>query len=107
MQDRCRIELLGGLRVRQESRVITRFRTQKFGSLLAYLAYHHTQTHSREVLIEMLWPGCDPAVGRPRLSMALSSLRHQLEPPTVPAGAVLQADRFSIRLNPAAITTDT
>jgi class 3 adenylate cyclase len=38
--------------------------------------------------------------------VALSSLRHQLEPPGVPQGAVLIADRNSVKLNPAAVTTD-
>nr|CAA9265327.1 hypothetical protein AVDCRST_MAG63-2647 [uncultured Armatimonadetes bacterium] len=38
--------------------------------------------------------------------MALSSLRHQLEPPGVPGGTVLQADRFSVRLNPDAVSAD-
>src|SRR5262249_36950030 len=58
------------------------------------------------VLIEMLWPEVEPKSGRHRLSLALSSLRHQLEPPSVSAGAVLQADRFAVSLNPLAILTD-
>ncbi len=40
-----RITLFGGLRVEQGDRVITRFRTQKAGALLAYLAYHCQQAH--------------------------------------------------------------
>jgi len=32
----CNIELFGGLRVLQGDRVVTRFRTQKTASLLAY-----------------------------------------------------------------------
>jgi predicted ATPase/DNA-binding SARP family transcriptional activator len=106
MDARCRIEMLGGLRITQGERVITRFRTQKAASLLAYLAYHLQQAHPREVLIEMLWPGVEPASGRNRLRMALTFLRHPLEPPGVPAGAVLIADRTSVRLNPFAVTTD-
>jgi len=35
MDARCRIELLGGLRVHQGEREITRFRTQKAAALLA------------------------------------------------------------------------
>src|SRR5690348_1724002 len=100
MDVRCRIELLGGLRVQQGERIITRFRTQKCAVLLAYLAYYRQQAHPREVLIEMLWPECEPGVGRQRLWLALSSLRRQLEPPGVPSGTVLQADRFNVRLNP-------
>jgi DNA-binding SARP family transcriptional activator len=106
MNARYRVELLGGLRLVQEERVITRFRTHKFGALLGYLAYHLQQVHSREVLIELLWPDCQPSVGRQRLSLALSSLRRQLEPPGIPFGGVLQADRFNVGLNPQAMTTD-
>src|SRR5438128_4523878 len=101
-----RIEMLGWLRAVQGDRVISRFRSQQTGALLAYLAYHRHRSHPREVLIELLWPGCDPASGRHRLRMALSSLRHQLEPPGTPPGTVLVADRLSIQLNPVACETD-
>jgi predicted ATPase/DNA-binding SARP family transcriptional activator/class 3 adenylate cyclase len=110
MDARWRIELLGGLRAAQtgdvDGRVISRFRTQKSGELLAYLACHLQRAHGREELIELLWPECDLVAGRNRLSNVLSSLRHQLEPPGVPAGAVLQTDRAFVRLNPAVVVTD-
>jgi len=64
MDTPCHIELLGGLRVRQGNRVITRFRTQKTGALLAYLALHSQFPQSREVLLEHLWPESPPAAGR-------------------------------------------
>ena len=103
-----RVEMLGRLQVRQDGRaVIPRFATQKTAALLAYLAYHRSGTHPREVLGEMLWPGSNRAAARDRLSTALSSLRHQLEPPGGPlAGSVIRADRFSVGLNPQAIRTD-
>lgn len=101
-----RIELLGGLRARSQGRTLTRFRTYKTGVLLAYLAYYLQRCHAREQLIELLWPESDPAAGRQSLSQALSSLRHQLEPPGTPSGAVLVADRFSLRLHPETVTTD-
>src|SRR5262249_34951087 len=41
-----------------------------------------------------------------RLKQEIASLRRQLEPPGIPAGAVLIADRFTLRLNPATVTTD-
>src|SRR5436190_11078577 len=96
------IELLGWLRVVQTDRVVTRFRTRKADALLAYLAYHPHRSHPREQLIELLWPGSDPAVGRCNLRSELASLRRQLEPPGVPTGAVLLADRATIQLNSAA-----
>lgn len=107
MNTLCRIELLGGLRLLQGARVETRFRSQKTAQLLAYLAYYRKRPHSREVLIEMLWPECEPEAGRHSLSVALSSLRSQLDP----AGAgtndtVLVVDRHCAALNPAKVTTD-
>lgn len=106
MDGRCQIEMLGGLRVRQQDRLITRFSTRKTASLLAYLAYNLHQSHPREQLVEMFWPGSDERAGRNCLSVALNSLRRQLEPPGVPAGTVLVANYKEVRLNPAAVTTD-
>ena len=106
MDARCDIQLLGGLRVQQGERIITRFRTQKTAALLAYLAYHLDDGHPREVLAELLWPWSAPEAGRTTLRVALSSLRRQLEPPGVPTGAVIKADRFAVCLNRDAVTTD-
>jgi predicted ATPase/DNA-binding SARP family transcriptional activator len=100
------IELFGGLRARHAEREITRYRTHKTASLLAYLAYYRPRPHLRDVLIDLLWPDCTPEAGRQSLSKALSSLRHQLEPPGVAPGTVLLADRRSVRLSPACVTTD-
>src|SRR5437660_1745140 len=110
MYTRSKVELLGGLRVEQGAeaapRIITRFRTQKTAALLAYLAYQRERAHPREHLIDLLWPEADVLSGRKSLSMALSSLRHQLEPPGVPHGAILRADRHAVQLNPEAVSTD-
>jgi predicted ATPase/DNA-binding SARP family transcriptional activator len=111
------IELLGGLRAvaaagrgieHAAGPVVSRFRTQKAGALLGYLALYKDRRHPREVLIDLLWPGSRPEAGRASLSVALSSLRRQLEPPgwTICAGTVLLADRFSIGLRLGAVTTD-
>jgi DNA-binding SARP family transcriptional activator len=111
MELRWRIELFGGLRAtvdtmdRAPERVLNRFRTQKTGLLLAYLAYSRVPS-SREVLLELLWPEREPHAGRNSLSKELSWLRDQLEPPSVPPGTVLIADRASVQLNPAVVTTD-
>src|ERR1041385_5034428 len=101
-----RIELFGGLRARQGHRVVGRFRTQKTGGLLAYLAYFRGRTQGRETLVELLWPEVPAEASRHSLSQALSSLRSQLEPPGVPAGSVIVADKLSVELNPDAFTTD-
>jgi predicted ATPase/DNA-binding SARP family transcriptional activator len=101
-----RFELFGGLRARQDTREITRFRTRKTASLLAYLAYFPTRTPSRDELAELFWPDAAPNAGRVNLRAALASLRRQLEPPNVPTGTVLLADNATIRLRPAAFTSD-
>jgi DNA-binding SARP family transcriptional activator len=101
-----RIERLGGLRAVSGDRVVTRFRSRRAASLLAYLAYYRSRLHPREVLIDLFWPESEVAPGRQNLSQSLSSLRHQLEPPGVPPGSVLIADRHSVGFNPDAIRTD-
>src|SRR5438105_3152977 len=106
MEEPCRIELFGGLRVRQQDRAFSRFNTHKTGALLAYLAWRIPVPQPREVLIDLLWPDADPSAARASLSSALSSLRHQLEPPGIAAGSIITADRFSVGLNQAAVVTD-
>lgn len=102
---RCTVEMFGGLSLRLPGqRPITRFRTQKTAALLAYLAYHRDRMHSREVLIELFWP--DSSAGRMSLSVALSALRAQMEPPGVPAGSVVVTERTHVGVNPEAVTTD-
>src|SRR5690606_1518298 len=105
-----KIHLLGGLRVVRTAAsaaesggestpaVIERFRTQKTGALLAYLALH-PQAHTREVLADLLWPDSAWGAGAQNLRTSLSSLRRQLEPPGVPQGAVLICTRATIQLN--------
>src|SRR4051812_28912960 len=101
-----RIEMLGELRAVSAGRVLTRFRTRKAGSLLAYLAYYPDRAHTRDLLTDLLWPDEAPEAARMKLRAALSSLRRQLEPPGVPAGSVVVASRLAVRLNPATVTTD-
>src|SRR5688572_29930909 len=108
MNEPWKVSLLGGLRLLCGEQTVTRFKSQRTGALLGYLAYYlRQQSHSREALIELFWPDTSSLeAGRNSLSVALSSLRHQLEPPGTPAGSVLRADRYAIGLNPAAVTTD-
>src|SRR5438874_821819 len=99
-------QMLGRFRLTQGERTISRFRTLKAAGVLAYLAYHRHRSHPRETLIDIFWPESEMDSARHNLSLALSSLRHQLEPPGVPAGSVIVADRSSVELNPEAFTTD-
>ncbi len=105
LQANIAVYLFGGLRVRLGNRDITRFRTQKTASLLVYLALQTSRPSSREVLIDMFWPG--EGNGRMSLSGALSSLRQQLEPPHVASpGSALIADRMTVGFAPGAVATD-
>jgi predicted ATPase/DNA-binding SARP family transcriptional activator len=106
MGSRCRISMFGSLQAQQGEREISRFRSERTGALLAYLAYHVGKPHRREALAETIWPGQTPRAGRTSLNTAVYSLRRQLEPPGVPRGTVIQSDRFAIQLNPSAVTTD-
>jgi len=103
---RVRIEMLGGLRVTRGGRVLARFRTQKTAALLAYLALHPESAHPREVLTELFWPDAPPETGRLSLRVALNALRAQIDPPGARGSAVLVADRMTVGLNAAAVTTD-
>ena len=87
-----RIEMLGRFAVRQGSREITRFRTQKTGSLLACLAYYHTRSHPRDELIEQFWPESDLKAARTNLSVALTALRRQFKPQRAATAAATRED---------------
>ena len=103
---RCRIELLGGLRITWSDREPVRFSAQKTGALLARLARYSYRLHAREELIELLWPEVEPEKGRNRLKQTLSVIRAALEPDSIAPGAILVADRTTVRLNTDRLTTD-
>jgi DNA-binding SARP family transcriptional activator len=106
MDGRWRIELLGGLRVTQGERVVTPFRRQKVESLFTYLAFYPRHPHSREELIELLWPETDPEAGRNNLRVTLHLLRRQLSGSGLPVGPLLLASVATVQLCPDAFTTD-
>src|SRR5438270_847842 len=106
METLWRIEMFGGLRAVGTNSTLTRFRSHKTGALLAYLAFYRDRAHPRGLLTDLLWPEEDLDASRMKLRTALASLRRQLEPPGVPAGAVIMAGRLAVQLNPAHVTTD-
>ena len=105
-EDVWRIDLLGDLQAQRGSHRLTHFQTQKTAVLLAYLASYPQTRHTRERLIDLLWPEAEPQAGRNRLSQALSWLRLHLEDSDRLHGRVLLADRYSLGLNPEHIVTD-
>ena len=106
------IELLGGLRLAAlgggatAPPPITHFESHKTAALLAFLALHPERVHPREELCAFLWPDAELSVGRNRLKQALASLRRMMEPPGVPHGSILAADRFALRLCPDSFESD-
>ena len=98
--------MLGRLQASGNETVVSRFRTRRVGLLLAYLAYYQERSHSRDELADMLWPDFDAELARRNLRQALSSLRHHLEPPSVPAGAVLFAKQARVSLSSEHVSTD-
>lgn len=100
------IQLLGGLRATYGNSVIARFPSRPVAMLLARLAIEPERRHSREELIELLWPGVELDVGRNRLRQVLSTLRRLLEPPGLPPNSVLSADRQTVGLAADAVSCD-
>ncbi len=111
-----RFHLFGALRLEGPGgQVVTR---PRYEALVVYLAYHHPSLRPREELAEIRCPdACEgtgalppdeiaPGVKRNRLRVALSALRRQFEPPGVPWGAVLIADRKSVGFSPETTTSD-
>src|SRR5258706_13436254 len=63
-----RINLFGGLAAWRGNVEITRVQTRKSGGLLAYLAYHLNQNHTRDEIIDNIWPELDVERARVCLS---------------------------------------
>lgn len=101
---RWRIELLGRVRASCGDVELTRFGSRHIAALLARLALFPRRAHSREELVDLLWPDADLDTGRNRLRQALATLRRLLEPPGL--GDVLVADRQQVHLNAAAFSCD-
>jgi DNA-binding SARP family transcriptional activator len=100
------IQVLGGLRATRGNAVIAQFPSRPVAMLLARLALEPQRRHSREELIELLWPGVELDVGRNRLRQALSTLRRLLEPGDVAPYSVLSADRQTVGLASDAVSCD-
>ena len=101
-----RIELLGGVCLRHQERVLHSFKTRRMTILLARLACFPERAHPRDTLAEELWPDEEPDTLRERFRQTLSMLRRELEPEGTVSGSVLSADRSTVRLSPGSFSTD-
>ncbi|MDX1931440.1 MAG: BTAD domain-containing putative transcriptional regulator [Capsulimonadales bacterium] len=99
-----RLELFGGLRLWHTGNLIERFSTRKTAGVLAYLASHRGKAISRDTLADVFWPDTDPESARNSLRVALNALRKLLA--TENSADILQTDRLTVRLDPAAFSTD-
>lgn len=98
--------LLGEVAATRNGTTIRRWPSRAVVMLLATLVLEPQRAHAREALIERLWPGVPPDVGRNRLRQALSTLRALLEPAGAGAAPVLIADRHTVRAAPGAFDCD-
>ena len=99
-----RVRLLGDVSLHDGQLRALRLPSRAATALLARLALAPERAHSREELIELLWPGVDLDVGRNRLRQVLSTLKTALE-----AGAstpVISADRQTVRVAPGTLSCD-
>src|SRR5439155_2733385 len=75
-----RIEMLGGLRILQDSRPVTSVNTNRLQSLLAFLVLHSGAPQPRERLAYLLWPESGESQARTNLRQLLHHLRRALPP---------------------------
>ena len=78
IQPKLKISLLGGLTIDREGTAVTGFASRKADALFVYLACNQ-RPHSRETLAALFWPDNDQSRALANLSVALSSLRKQLD----------------------------
>ena len=76
------VEVLGRFRVHRDGVAIgaREWQSRKARDLLKILVGRYRQPVPRDVLLELLWPGEDPARTASRLSVTLSTLRSVLDP---------------------------
>ncbi len=99
-----RVRLLGEVSVRDGQHRLLRLPSHAATALLARLALAPERAHSREELIELLWPGVELNVGRNRLRQVLSTLKTALA--VVSDTAVISADRQTVRVAAGTLSCD-
>ncbi len=100
------LRLLGEVEARSGDVVLRHWPSRHTALVLALLALEPDRLHPREVLIERVWPGVTPQVGRNRLRQALSSLRRLLDRPGSGLPQLVLADRQCVRLQPHGLRCD-
>jgi DNA-binding SARP family transcriptional activator/tetratricopeptide (TPR) repeat protein len=97
--ERPRIAVLGTFEVTATDGSTPRWTSRKARRLLKVLVARRGAPVPREVLMDLLWPGEDPATLTNRLSVALSTVRRSLDPGrSLPAGHVVATESGAVRL---------
>jgi DNA-binding SARP family transcriptional activator len=100
-----RFELFGEFQIRRGTDALAEFPSRMTKALLAYLALNSERWHTRDELVDLIWPDACVDAGRHRLSQALSWLRLQLNQ-RGDHGAIICTNRTTIGLNPEFVSTD-
>lgn len=102
-----RVAVLGTFEVVATDGSVPRWTSRKARELLKILVARRGQPVAREVLMDLLWPGEDPAELGNRLSVALSTVRRALDPDrSLPANALVASGSGALRLVTDRVGTD-
>lgn len=103
------VRTLGGFSVVRNGEVVpaNEWQSKKARELLKILVASHGRPQHREVIMDMLWPGEDPAKAANRLSVALSTVRSVLgDDKSKDSDSYIIGDRDSVGLNTDEIDVD-
>jgi DNA-binding SARP family transcriptional activator len=98
-----RVQTLGPFRVwrGEEEIVADAWQREKARHLFQFFITHRSRLLDRDQIVEMMWPGLDVETGRRDFKVALSTLRHVLEPnrePGTPSAYVARdGSRYGLR----------
>lgn len=92
------VRLFGTLSIEDQTLNTVSFRRNNTGLLLAYLALHPQQSHSREMIADMLWEEGEADTLRNRLRQALSQLRRALREQNIDDTLLLEATHSTLRI---------
>ena len=78
------LSLLGTFQASFDGKHVESFRTNKVQALLIYLAIERTDSHRREHLMTLLWPGMPEKSGRHNLRQVLYQLSQEFPSMGIP-----------------------
>lgn len=96
-----RVQLFGDISIRQDDRAIS-IPSHKALELFCFLLIHRDRAHTREILMETLWPGLDPAVSKKYLRQALWRLNSTIQRRRSGGDSLILIDPGWVRINPDA-----